>query len=144
MRKIYYDIKHTSANTDYLQLDQSDYDTVTTEIISILCYMNELQLSNDKDIREFTSWFRKPNKLFPYNKKLKRYNSPQSMLAGMLNNIQFGNQQDYSLQQLEIIINILNICIDIIDELKQSHDLILQNNNKNTKLWLQENLWVTN
>jgi hypothetical protein len=143
MRKIYYDIKPTQANTDYLQLSQHDSDSITCEIYSILCYMNELQLSQDKDIKEFTNWFKKPNRNYPYNKKLKKHNSPQSMLAGMLNNIQFGNQQDYSLQQLEYIINILNICIDIIDEIKLTHNINLQTNQTHTKIWLQENLWIT-
>ena len=144
MKKIYYDIKQTTANTDYLNLSSDDFETIVKEVLGVLCYMCELQLSNDKDIREFTNWFKKPNKQFPYNKKLKKHNSPQSMLSGTINNIQFGTQYDFSLQQLEIIFYILNTCIDIIDELKNSHNLDLQSNNNNNKLWLQENIWITN
>jgi len=103
--------------------------------------MSELSLSNDKDIRDFANWFKKPKKQFLYNSKLKRSNSPQSLLAGVINNIVFGDQRDFSLVQLEAIESIINTSIDIIEELERVKQIKLQSQPQFVKIFIQENLW---
>lgn len=141
MHKINYNIKHTTANTDYLSLDDNDMATVQITVLGLLTYMTELSIAKDKDIRDFTEWFTSSDKRYHYNNKLKRYNSPQSYLAGTLNNIQFGNQKDFSLTQLQTIQDIVNTSINIIDAIMVEKDINLQQNKMFTKIWIQENIW---
>lgn len=141
MHKINYNIKHTTANTDYLSLEANDMAHVQITVLGLLTYMTELSISKDKDIRDFTKWFTTSDKRYHYNTKLKRSNSPQSYLAGTLNNIQFGNQKDFSLMQLQTIQEIVNTCVDIIDAIMEAKDINLQQNKMFTKLWIQENVW---
>jgi hypothetical protein len=141
MQKIYYDIKYTSASTDYLSLDDQDMATVQITVLGLLTYMTELSISKDKDVRDFTNWFTSSDKRYHYNSKLKRQNSPQSFLAGMINNIQFGSQRDFSLLQLQTIQEIINNCVDIIDALIDTKGINLQENKMFTKIWIQQNIW---
>ena len=143
MQKINYSIKNTTANTDYLYLDPDDMATVQITILGLLTYMTELSISKKKDIRDFTDWFITPDERYHYNKKLKRHNSPQSYLAGTINNIQFGNQKDFSLTQLQTIQEIVNFSIDAIDATTDDFSVNLQVNRMFTKLWIQENIWST-
>jgi hypothetical protein len=144
MYKINYNIKSTSASTDYLSLEPDDMASVQITILGLLTYLTELSISKDKDVRDFTKWFTTSDKRYHYNSKLKRYNSPQSYLAGTLNNIQFGSQQDFSLTQLQTIQDIVNTCVDIIDAIMDDKGVSLQQNRMFTKLWIQENIWVVN
>lgn len=141
MEKINYNIKSTQANTDYLSLEQQDMATIQITVLGLLTYMTELSISKDKDIRDFTKWFTTADKRYHYNNKLKRYNSPQSYLAGTLNNIQFGSQKDFSLTQLQTIQEIVNTCVDVIEAIDEEKSINLQSNRMFTKLWIQENIW---
>lgn len=141
MYKINYNVKTTSASTDYLYLDTNDMGVVQVSILGLLTYMTELSISKDKEVRDFTKWFTATDKRYHYNSKLKRYNSPQSFLAGIINNIQFGNQKDFSLTQLQTIQDIVNTCVDVIEALDGAKGINLQNNRLFTKIWIQENIW---
>ena len=142
MYKINYSIKSTSASTDYLSVDQNDMEMIQVTVLGLLTYMTELSIAKDKDIRDFTKWFTTPDKRYHFNTKLKRHNSPQSFLAGTINNLQFGNQKDFSLLQMQTIQDIVNTCVDIIDAIEDAKDFTLQKNKLFTKLWAQENIWV--
>lgn len=143
IRKLLYDTKTTSANTTYITLQSEDRELLLTSMIGIMCYMQELSLSKNKEIKDFINWYIRPHKRYLYNNKLQRNNSPQSFLAGTLNNLQFGTQQDFSLVQLETIQDILNTSIDIIDAINIELNINLQSNSLFTKIWIQENLWDT-
>ena len=142
MHKINYDIKFTSASTDYVTLDDNDMATVQITVLSILTYMTELSIARDKRIRGFTTmWFTQSDKRYHYNSKLKKHNSPQSYLAGTLNNIQFGNQRDLSLLQLQTLQDIINTSVDVITAVEEFMGSTLQQNKMFTKIWIQENVW---
>ena len=142
MHKINYDIKFTSASTDYVTLDDNDMATVQITVLSILTYMTELSIARDKRIRGFTTmWFTQSDKRYHYNSKLKKHNSPQSYLAGTLNNIQFGNQRDLSLLQLQTLQYIINTSVDVITAVEEFMGSTLQQNKMFTKIWIQENVW---
>lgn len=144
MHKINYNIKSTTANTDYLYLENEDMATVQVTVLGLLTYMTELSISKDKDIRDFTKWFTTSDKRYHYNNRLKKHNSPQSYLAGTINNLQFGNQKDFSLAQLQTIQDIVNTCVDVIEAIDEAKNINLQSNRLFTKLWIQENIWTTN
>jgi hypothetical protein len=141
MHKIHYNVKNTSANTDYLTLEQDDMGIIQVSVLGLLTYMTELSISKDKDIRDFTKWFTTSDKRYHYNNKLKRYNSPQSYLAGTINNLQFGHQKDFSLTQLQTIMDIINLSVDIIDAITDDKNITLQQNKLFTKIFIQENIW---
>jgi hypothetical protein len=144
MHKINYNIKSTSANTDYLSLEPDDMATVQITVLGLLTYMTELSIAKDKDIRDFTKWFTTSDKRYHYNSKLKKYNSPQSYLAGTINNLHFGHQKDFSLTQLQTIQDIVNNCINIIEALKEIKGIDLQSNKLFSKFFIQENIWTSN
>lgn len=141
MEKIYYDIKQTTANTQYLSIQPDDLATINNNVIGIISYMSELSVSSKQDHKDFIKWYTRSNKRYLYNKKLKRSNSPQSFLAGIINNLVFGDQRDYSLLQLETIQDITNTAIDIIDATEKAYKIDLQTKPQLTKIFIQENLW---
>lgn len=143
MRKILYNVKKTRVNTDYLQIDDEDMAVLQYNILGILMYMNELTISRNKDVRDFIKWFNTTNKKYHYNNKLKRHNSPQTLLAGCMNNIQFGYQYNFTLLQLEVLQDVINTSIDIISAIETELEIKLQERSMFEKVFIQENLWVT-
>jgi len=143
MYKILYNVKKTRVNTDYLQIEEQDMAILQYNILGILMYMNELSISKNKDVRDFEKWFTTTNKKYHYNNKLKRHNSPQSLLAGCMNNIQFGWQYNFTLLQLEVLQDVINTSIDIIDAIETELDIKLQEKPLFNKIFIQENLWVS-
>lgn len=143
MRKILYNVKKTRVNTDYLQIEEEDMAVLQYNILGILMYMNELTISRNKDVRDFIKWFNTTNKKYHYNNKLKRHNSPQTLLAGCMNNIQFGYQYNFTLLQLEVLQDVINTSIDIISAIETELEIKLQERSMFEKVFIQENLWVT-
>ena len=143
MRKILYNVKKTRVNTDYLQIEEEDMAVLQYNILGILTYMNELTISRNKDVRDFIKWFSTTNKKYHYNNKLKRHNSPQSLLSGCMNNIQFGYQYNFTLLQLEVLQDVINTSIDIIGAIEIELEIKLQERSMFEKVFVQENLWVS-
>ena len=143
MHKILYKIKTTRVNTDYLEIEPEDMQILQFDILGILMYMNELNISRNKDVRDFQKWFTSTNKRYHYNNKLKRHNSPQSLLSGCMNNIQFGYQYNFTLLQLEVLQDVINTSIDIIIAIEEALDVKLQDKPLFNKIFIQENLWIT-
>jgi len=143
MHKILYNVKKTRVNTDYLEISNDDMQILQFNILGILMYMNELAISKNKDVRDFHKWFNTTNKKYHYNNKLKRHNSPQSLLSGCMNNIQFGYQYNFTLLQLEVLQDVINTSIDIITAIEEELNVKLQDRPLFNKIFIQENLWVT-
>ena len=143
MHKILYNVKKTRVNTDYLQIEDTDMQVLQFNILGILMYMNELSISKNKDVRDFHKWFNTTNKKYHYNNKLKRHNSPQSLLSGCMNNIQFGWQYNFTLLQLEVLQDVINTSIDIIQAIEEELEVKLQDKPLFNKIFIQENLWIT-
>lgn len=141
MIKIFYNTKNTKATTTYIELTEQDKTTIFNSLLSINAWMQELSVSKDKDIKDFTKWFSKSDKKFLYNNKLKAYNSPQSVFSGLLNNLMFGSQRDLSLTQLDLLQDLNNTLIDVIEVIIEEKNIQLQETPKFVKFWAQENLW---
>lgn len=126
MYKINYSIKNTNSNNTYIQMDQKDHDVFIRSILSINSFMQELCLSTDIDIKQINNWWRSPDKRFPYNKRLGKRNTPETMIAGLINNMVFGKQENLSLEQLPYYEEIVNTCVEIIETVEMAKQIKLQ------------------
>ena len=143
MYKINYDTKLTNATTTYVTLTDHDQQTLFESIMSLNNFIQEVTISGDKDIRSFIKWYVSSSKKYPYNSRLSKYNSPQTIIAGTLNNLMWGTQRDFSLLQLELIQDINNILVDIVEVIIEEKQINLQTKPKYTKVWCQENIWIS-
>ena len=143
MYTINYDTKLTNATTTYVTLTDKDQQVLFESIMSLNNFIQEVTISNDKDIKSFIKWFVSSSKKYPYNSKLSKYNSPQTIIAGTLNNLMWGTQRDFSLIQLELIQDINNILVDIVEVIIEEKQITLQSKPKYTKIWIRENLWIS-
>lgn len=108
IRKIFYDVKNTSANTTYYSIDPQDMNFLIEKLVQINAYMGEISLTKNKDIKDFIKWYTSSDKLLPYSQKWKKKNTPQSFVSGTINNLLFGETKDISevtAQHLEVIID---------------------------------------
>lgn len=132
--KITYNHKNTRSNNTYVNVNNHDHDVFMKNVLAINSYMQELSLTNDPDVQAFMKWWRGIDKKYPYSKKLGRHNSPESMMAGLVNNIMYGNQRDLSLEQLPFYEEITNIAVEVIEELNSVKKYDLQPNHKLTQI----------
>ena len=142
MRKIFYDVKTTSATTNYMAINKQDMDYLITTVISIQSYMSELSLCPDKDVKDLLKWYTKPCKSLPFHTKWKKHNSPQTFISGTLNNIMFGNQEDLSEIQAQHLQNIVNNFVSIVEALKDMK-IDLQKNSELDSIMFCENIWIS-
>lgn len=124
--KINYHIKNTKSNNTYINMDRRDYNIFIQTVLSMNSYLQELCLTTDPDLKQINSWWRSPDKRFPYNKRLNRRNTPESMIAGLINNMIFGKQDDLSLEQLPYYEEIINTGIEIIEQVRMAKKIELQ------------------
>jgi hypothetical protein len=143
MYTINYTTKLTNASTTYVTLVDNDQQTLFESIMSLNNFIQEVTISGDKDIKSFIKWYVSSSKKYPFNSKLSKYNSPQTIIAGTLNNLMWGNQRDFSLLQLELIQDINNILVDIVEVIIDEKRITLQSKPKYTKVWCQENIWIS-
>jgi hypothetical protein len=143
MYTINYDTKLTNASTTYVTLVDNDQQTLFESIMSLNNFIQEVTISGDKDIKSFIKWYVSSSKKYPYNSRLSKYNSPQTIIAGTLNNLMWGTQRDFSLLQLELIQDINNILVDIVEVIIDEKRITLQSKPKYTKVWCQENIWIS-
>lgn len=124
--KINYSIKNTKSNNTYIEISSRDEQIFLQTILSVNAYLQELCLSTDPDIKHINTWYRRPDTRFPYNKRLNRRNTPETMLAGLINNMIFGNQDNLSMEQLPYYEEIINTAVEIIEELQCVKNINLQ------------------
>jgi hypothetical protein len=120
MKIINYQPKITSAKTEYVELDTEDHTWLKTELIRWLARMSETQADPDElwKIIHQQYWSRTTKNLPRGRAGL---NSPSSYVAGLINNLVFGDQRDFTLRQLDGIRDIsaqLNQLFDDVDALQ--------------------------
>jgi hypothetical protein len=144
MRKILYDIKNTSATTNYMTLSNEDMDYLITTLMSIQSYFGELSLCANTDIRDLNKWYTKSIKSLPFHSTWKKSNSPQTFICGTLNNLLYNGQNEISETQSQHLQNIINNFVSIVDVIKSDLKINLQkNNNSLESIMFIENLWIT-
>jgi hypothetical protein len=104
-KQINYDPKTTNAKTQYNKIDKKDMDLVQAELIRYLSLMGELSKNRDREVQNIINqWYKKRTQTLPKGKD--GWNTPESFISGLLNNIMFGNQNDFSQIQMDALENI--------------------------------------
>ncbi len=104
-KQIKYDPKTTQAKTQYNKIDKKDMDLVQIELIRYLSLMGELSKNRDREVQNIINqWYKKRTQTLPKGKD--GWNTPESFISGLLNNIMFGNQNDFSQIQMDALENI--------------------------------------
>lgn len=104
-KQITYDPKTTNAKTQYNRLDPVDMALVQAELIRYMALMGELSKSRNRDIQNvINQWYRKRTETLPKGKD--GWNTVESFISGLLNNLMFGNQNDLSQIQMDALENI--------------------------------------
>ena len=137
MYTIHYTTKATLSNNTYYKISKEDELWMITKLVKIQSYMSELQLTSDKDIKEVIKWYISPLKELPISTTFKKHNSPQSFVAGVLNNMLFGktgNITDTQAKYLEYIIN-------AFETLTPHCNTPLQKNADNNQVEFKQDLW---
>jgi hypothetical protein len=100
MRFIRYYPKITSARTVYVELESEDTAWLKTEMIRWLARMSETQ-NDPNDLWQVihNQYWSKPTKTLPKGRN--GLNSPASYVGGLINNLVFGEQRDFTQAQLE-------------------------------------------
>lgn len=116
---IEYDPKITNARTQYHRIDKKDMDLIQVELMRYLALMGELTKNRNREIQIIINqWYRKKTQTLP--KSRDGWNTPETFIAGLLNNIMFGNQNDFSQIQLDALENIsanMEIIYEAVKEL---------------------------
>lgn len=141
MIRILYDVKSTSATTNYMAISKEDMAFIQSQIIGIQSYMAELSLCPNQDVKDLLRWYTKPCKTLPFHSKWKKNNSPQTFIAGTLNNIMFGGQNDLSEVQAGHLQNIINNFVGIVEALKEMK-IDLQKDATLDQIMFTENIWI--
>jgi hypothetical protein len=141
IRKIYYEVRNTSASTDYLDISPDDKAFVIEQLIKIQSYVNEIALIKHKDAKEVINWFNHKTKTLPYNNILKTQNTPLSFVSGLANNLVFGNQEHLSLTQAQHLENIISTFVTFADAINLDLKIQIQKNTTYDSILFVENLF---
>lgn len=119
-RMIRYYPKQTAARTTYCELNADDTVWLKTELIRWLARMSETQADPDELWQIIhNQYWSKRTKTLPKGRG--GLNSPASFTGGLINNLLFGDQRDFTETQLEGIRDIsaqLNQLFDDIEPLQ--------------------------
>ena len=136
---IQYETKVTNSNNNYFTIAKEDKDWLIAKLIQVQSYMNELSLSKESDYKLFVKWYTTPDKLLPYSSQFKRNNSPCSFVAGTINNLLYGTQQDLASTQVTHLMFVINTFTDLSSEA----GIELQKNGDKQPVLFQQNVWST-
>jgi len=143
IKKIYYEIKRTSASTDYLIIDANDKLWLLEQLFKMQSYLNECQLTKDRDAKEVLGYFNKKTKTLPYNNIMKCQNTPLSFISGLCNNLMFGTQDNISLTQSQHLENIISTFVTFVNAIEGDLNIRLQKNTSYDSVLFVENFFVS-
>lgn len=142
MRTIEYTRKDTQAATDYCTLRSTDREWILQQLERMQCYMGELALIKHDGAQECSKWWTKHSKEYLYSTRMRKHNSPQSLVAGMLNNLRWGTQHDFSHAQLLQVEHILNMFSGIVPFVEQATGHYLQKNINVEEVLIREQIFA--
>lgn len=144
IRKIFYTEKTTKANTTYYNISPDDMTFIINKLIQITSYMGEISLTKKQEVKDFVNWYKNPSKSLPYSHNWKRYNSPQSFISGVLNNLLFGNAKDISDITAAHLQSLISEIQPFFIEINKYEDRIIQTNVDTDTILFQINIFESN
>ena len=117
MRMIRYFPKQTSARTTYCELSEDDTAWLKTELVRWLARMSETQADPDElwNLIHQQYWAKRTKSL---PKGRAGLNSPASFTGGLINNLLFGDQRDFTETQLEGVRDISAQLAQLFDDVE--------------------------
>ena len=116
--KIYeYNLKNTSANTDYVNLTKSERTEILQHLRDAMLLMDQLihEPRSHPQAEEYTRvWLTRTAEL---NSGRGGLNSPASMMSGVIYNMCWGGQRDFTLKQLADIEKCMALVNDAFPDL---------------------------
>lgn len=104
-KEIFYDPKITNARTQYNSISAEDMSWLQIQLIRYLSLMGELRKSRNNDIvQTINQYWAKRTETLPKGKD--GWNTPETFVSGLLNNLMFGTQNDLSDPQMDALSNI--------------------------------------
>ena len=101
-RIIKYIPKNTLANTEYRSVNEVDMAFIHEQILRYLSRMGELDMEHEGDLYDLNrDWWHKRRKTLPKGRQ--GANTPCSYIAGMANNLIWGDQRDLSNKQMDAL-----------------------------------------
>ena len=135
---IYYTTKATVSNNTYYTISKEDELWMITKLIQIQSFMGEITLTKNHNVKEVINWYQQPLKELPVSTTFKKHNSPQSFVAGTLNNMLFnkqGNITDTQAKHLQYIIN-------AFATLSPHCEVSLQKNGDTQEVEFKQDIWT--
>lgn len=116
-KNIKYFPKATTAKTTYVELADEDFNWLKTELIRWLAVMTELDNSNNHLWKQVLKlYWNKKSVTLPKSKY--GLNSPATFVAGLINNLVFGDQRDISQPQLNAIKTVSDNLTQVLDDVE--------------------------
>jgi hypothetical protein len=117
MKLIPYQPKLTAAKTTYVELDTDDFHWLKTELIRWLATMGETQ-NNPDELWQLihTQYWSRRTKTLPKGRN--GLNSPSSYVSGLINNLVFGEQRDFTQTQLDGIRDVSAQLAQLFDDIE--------------------------
>jgi hypothetical protein len=117
MKMITYQPKITAAKTVYVELNTEDHTWLKTELIRWLATMGETQNNPDELWQVIhTQYWSRTTKSLPKGRN--GLNSPSSYVSGLINNLVFGEQRDFTVNQLDGIRDISAQLAQLFDDVE--------------------------
>ena len=102
MQTIYYNVKHTSASTEYTLIDKQDLEEIRNMLFHVSALINEMDRYTEPLAKEINK-----DLLHKFNNRLPRgkesMNTIASYVGGLICNLVYGTQKDLSTKQLRAL-----------------------------------------
>jgi hypothetical protein len=113
---IKYTPKQTLAKTQYVEISTDDFGYITQQLIQVAARILELDTTRDEDWRLIKDqYFHRRRKDLPKGKLGE--NTPASFIGGLINNLVFGTQRDFTEHQINAIETIFGALNQIYDDI---------------------------
>lgn len=106
-RIVRYVPKYTSAATQYVEMTEADSNWLLGEMTRITLEQCQLHPSNEEKLEFDNLYWRRAKKSLPRGRQ--GLNTPEMFVTGLLHNIMYGSQKDFTVTQLEALSSIFAV-----------------------------------
>ena len=114
---INYMVRNTAAKTEYTEITEEDMESIKAILLKISAVINEGSNATSVEGKEAFKEFVKKTEKLPRGRN--NMNSIASFTGGLINNLIFGEQRDFTTRQLIAIEYITQVMHSYVDEIPQ-------------------------